>query len=237
MKKIFLLLSIAAITSCNAAPAGTPANASTADLQKKVDSLTLVVNWMAEKGFGKSVADIQTEIANANRVWDLQENESPSLGNPKAPITIVEFTEFQCPYCARIAPALDELTKKYPNQIRLVYKAFPLSFHPNAPAAAAAAFAAGKQGKFWEYRFKLAPHFQKLDSATFVQVAQEVGVPNLEQFKKDMVLNPEVQAHIDRDMELGKKVGVQGTPNFYVNGKRQDRFSVGLIEDMIKNLK
>jgi protein-disulfide isomerase len=239
MKRILILLAALACASCNAAPAG-----SNAALQQKVDSLTTqltqlktAVNWMAEKGFRTSLEGIQTEIENANRVWDLELDSSPSLGNPKAPITIVEFTEFQCPYCARIAPYLDTLTKKYPDKIRLVYKAFPLSFHPNARPAAAAAFAAGKQGKFWEYRWALSPHYQQLNDSTFIEVAKQVGIPNIEQFKKDMVMTPETQAHIERDMALGVKVGVQGTPNFYVNGKRQDSFSPDLIEKMIKDLK
>jgi protein-disulfide isomerase len=116
-----------------------------------------------------------------------------------------------------------------------VYKNFPLSFHASAPAAAAAAIAAQRQGKFWEFHWELAPNFRSLNDSTFIAVAEKVGL-NIEQFKKEMALDPEKQAIIDRDMKLGMEVGVQGTPNFYVNGKRQERFSPALVEQLLKEL-
>ena len=100
------------------------------------------------------------------------------------------------------------------------------------PAPTAASIAAQKQGKFWEFRYALAPHFKELSEETFVKVAKEVGL-NVEQFKKDMVLDSTMEATINKDFELGMKVGVQGTPNFYINGKRQDRFSPQLVEKML----
>jgi len=122
---------------------------------------------------------------------------------------------------------------KYPNDIKFVFKHFPLSFHTSSPAASAASMAAQNQGKFWEYRYALAPHFKDLSPAVFEQVAKEVGL-DMAKFKKDMVLDAAKQARIDADFQLGVKVGVQGTPNFFVNGKRQDRFSPQLIEEMLK---
>ena len=180
-----------------------------------------------------------------NKVWDIPDDDSPVFGNTKNPkLTIVEFTEFQCPYCSRIAPDIcsriapdmQELNKKYPNEIKFVYKHFPLSFHSNAKAAAASSIAAQKQGKFWEYRYALAPHSRELSDSIYIAVAKEVGL-NIEQFKKDMVLDSAMSARIDKDFQLGVKVGVQGTPNFYINGKRQDRFSTGLVEKMLKEAK
>lgn len=240
MKKlIFPLLSLfLVVVSCNATPGS-------ASLDAKVDSLSKsfaklneefeLLKWGLEKR-GVSIEQIRAEREMENKVWDLPIGNSPVIGNPNAPITIVEFTEFQCPYCSRIAPYLDTLMRKHPDKVKLVYKHFPLSFHANAPAAAAASMAAQKQGKFWEYRFALTPYFKELNDSTFVKVAKQVGL-NVEQFKKDMPLDAADQARIDEDMQLGMKVGVQGTPNFYVNGKRQDRFSPDLIEKMIKDLK
>jgi|TergutMp193P3_1026864.scaffolds.fasta_scaffold69184_2 protein-disulfide isomerase len=240
MKKIILsLFLLLSIVSCEAAK---PAPQSNEALQKKADSLATelseiksVLSYVLERGMNSSFEQVKKEIANANKEWDLKIDESPSIGNPKAKITIVEFTEFQCPYCSRIAPTLESLINKYPDKIRLVYKHFPLSFHKDAPAAAAATIAAQKQGKFWEYRWALAPHYQSLNDSTFISIAEKVGL-KMEQFKKDMVLDKDKQAIIDRDMKLGMEVGVQGTPNFYVNGKRQERFSADLIDNLVKEL-
>ena len=240
MKKIILsLFLLLSIVSCEAAK---PAPQSNEALQKKADSLATelseiksVLSYVLERGMNSSFEQVKQEIEKANKVWDLQIDASPSIGNPKAKIVIVEFTEFECPYCARIAPYLDSLTKANPDKIRLVYKYFPLSFHTNAPAAAAAAMAAQKQGKFWEFRWELAPNFRSLNDSTFTSIAQKIGL-NVEQFKKDMVLDADKQAIIDRDMKLGAEVGVQGTPNFYVNGKRQDRFSPTVVEQLLKEL-
>jgi len=239
MKKVIILpLLFLSIVSCEAMK---PAPQSPEALQKKADSLATeladvknVLGFVLERG-GSSFDQIKKEIENVNRVWDLRLEESPSIGNPKAKIVIVEFSEFQCPYCARITPYLDSLTKANPDKIRLVYKNFPLSFHNNARAAAASAMAANKQGKFWDYRWALASNFQNLSDSTFIETAKKVGL-NIEQFKKDMVLDSAKQAIIDRDMKLGSEVGVSGTPNFYVNGKRQDRFSPALIEQLLKDL-
>ena len=241
MKKIIILpLLFLSLVSCEAMK---PAPQSPEALQKKVDSLATelaetksVLGFVLERGMRSSFDQVKKEIENANKIWDLQLEGSPSIGSPKAKIVIVEFSEFQCPYCARISPYLDSVTRANPDKIRLVYKNFPLSFHDKAPAAAASAMAANKQGKFWEYRWALAPNFQNLTDSTFIETAKKVGVPNIEQFKKDMVLDADKQAIIDRDMKLGSEVGVQGTPNFYVNGKRQDRFSPQLIEQMLKDL-
>jgi protein-disulfide isomerase len=240
MKKIIVLsLLFLPIVSCEAAK---PAPQSSEALQKKADSLATelaevksVLGFVLERGMGFSFEQVKKEMENINKIWDLQIEGSPSIGSPKAKIVIVEFSEFQCPYCAKISPYLDSITRVNPNKIRLVYKNYPLNFHKDAPAAAAAAMAAQKQGKFWEYRWALAPNFQSLNDSTFIEVAKKVGL-NVEQFKKDMVLDADKQAKIDRDMKLGMEVGVQGTPNFYVNGKRQDRFSPALIEQMLKDL-
>ena len=185
----------------------------------------------------QSLEQARAEMEADNKVWDIPDEDSPVFGNTKNPkLTIVEFTEFQCPYCSRIAPTMQELNKKYPNEIKFVYKHFPLSFHSNAKAAAAASIAAQKQGKFWEFRYALAPHSRELGDSIYLAVAKEVGL-NVEQFKKDMVLDSAMNARIDKDFQLGVKVGVQGTPNFYINGKRQDRFSPDLVEKMLKEAK
>ena len=245
MKSLSLLASAALIFSLSACSSAAQSG-STKKLSNQVDSLSKelatlkadfdVLKYGLEKR-GISIDEIRIEMEQANKIWDIPDAESPVFGNTKNPkLTIVEFTEFQCPYCSNVAPVIEGLMKKYPNDIKFVYKHFPLSFHANAPAAAAASIAAQNQGKFWEFRYALAPHFRELTQETFEKVAKEVGL-NMEKFKKDMVLDSAKQKRINEEFQLGVKIGVQGTPNFYINGKRQDRFSVELVEKMLKEKK
>lgn len=241
MKSIFFAASIVlvlSLTACNAATPGSGAS------QSKVDSLATVVKTMSDEfeilkyGLekrGLSIEQLRAEKEADEKVWDIPDGQSPTFGNLKNPkLTIVEFSDFQCPYCARIAPVMQDMMKKHGDQIKFVFKFFPLSFHKDAPAAAAASMAAQKQGKFWEFRYAVAAHNNELSPETFEKIAKDVGIKNIEQFKKDMVLDAEKQARIDADFQLGVKIGVQGTPNFFVNGKRQDRFSPDMIEEMLK---
>ena len=246
MKSFSLLIPAILAFSLSACNQASAQGGNNSKLAAKLDSVSTELAKMKEEfeivkfGLEKrgiSIEDMRQEMEMANKVWDIPVDDSPIFGNTTNPkLTIVEFTEFQCPYCSRIAPVIQDLMKKYPKDIKFIYKHFPLSFHQNAPAAAAASIAAQKQGKFWEFRYALAPHFRELTEETFLKVAKEVGL-NIEQFKKDMVLDSAMQARIDKDFQLGVKVGVQGTPNFYINGKRQDRFSPQLVEEMLKEKK
>ena len=232
---------VVGLVGCNQASAGGSFNQ-----QARLDSLEKNFNQLKEDfdvivyaldKRGISLDQARAEMEADNKVWDIPDEDSPVFGNTKDPkLTIVEFTEFQCPYCSRIAPTMKELNNKYPDKIKFVYKHFPLSFHANAQAAAAASIAAHKQGKFWEFRYALAPHSRELSDSMYVAVAKEIGL-DIEKFKKDMVLDSAMEARIDKDFQLGVKVGVQGTPNFYINGKRQDRFSPDLVEKMLKEAK
>jgi protein-disulfide isomerase len=145
-------------------------------------------------------------------------------------LTIVEFSDFQCHYCANIAPILDSLVKTYPKKIRVVFKHFPLGFHKQAPAAHAAALAAGKQGKFFPYRYRLAPTYRQLNDTTYIKLAEELGL-DVEKFKKDMKLTPEVRQRINQDMRLGQRLGVRGTPTLFANGRKvKDRSFNGFVQ-------
>ena len=244
MKRITIVamaILAASLVACNQASAGGSFNQ-----QARLDSLEKNFNQLKEDfdvivyaldKRGISLDQARAEMEADNKVWDIPDGNSPIFGNTKDPkLTIVEFTEFQCPYCSRIAPVMKELNEKYPDKIKFVYKHFPLSFHNNAKAAAAASIAAQNQGKFWEFRYALAPHSRELSDSTYIAIATEIGL-DVEKFKKEMVLDSAMEARIDADFQLGVKVGVQGTPNFYINGKRQDRFSPDLVEKMLKEAK
>lgn len=244
MKSFPLALSAALVFSLSACNQASASGKSASGA--KLDSLSAEVKTMHEEfeilkyGLekrGLSIEQMKAEMEADNKVWEIPDASSPVYGNTKDPLlTIVEFSEFQCPYCARIAPAIHDLMDKHKDEIKFVFKHFPLNFHKDAPAAAAASMAAQEQGKFWEYRYALASHNRELTPETFKNVAKEVGL-DMAKFEKSMALDSAKQAKINEDFQLGVKVGVQGTPNFYINGKRQDRFSPDLVEKLLKEAK
>ncbi len=170
--------------------------------------------------------------------WEPPEDTMPKeipLGNSfyqgaQNPIlTIVEFSDFQCPYCARLAPILDSLVKSYPNKIRVVFKHFPLSFHKKADGAHAASIAAGKQGRFFDFRYKLAPLFGSLSDSTYLAVAQSIGL-DMDTFREEMKISEQSKAIVQADIQLGRNVGVRGTPTLFANGKKvKDRSFSGMV--------
>jgi protein-disulfide isomerase len=131
-------------------------------------------------------------------------------------VTIVEFSDFQCPFCSRVTPTLDRIKKEYPDDVRIVFKHLPLSIHPKAPAAHAAAEAAGRQGKFWEMHDKIFANQRNMSEEAYVGYAEELGL-DVEQFKKD-VASEEVKGKVRGDASQAAKLGVSGTPAFFVNG-------------------
>lgn len=201
-------------------------------LEVKQDSLLSLLKSMQEKNEFMAVRmGWKPPADNIPKV--LPVGKSFSRGPENAALTIVEFSDLQCPYCAQVAPILDSVSKVYPKDVRLVFKHFPLSFHPQARAAAAAAIAAGKQGKFFEFRFEAADHFRNLGDSLYIAVARKLGL-NVERFKQDMSLTPEVNQILEEDMALGRKVGVEGTPTIFVNGRlaadRSFEYYASLIE-------
>jgi protein-disulfide isomerase len=140
----------------------------------------------------------------------------PSKGPENAPITIVEFSDFQCPYCSRAMKTVDEVVAAYPNQIRLVFRHFPLEFHKEAPKAAEASLCANDQGKFWEYHDLLFANQQALQVPQLKEYAKKVG---LDTAKFNKCLDSGEKASIvSADMAEGQKLGVNGTPAFFING-------------------
>lgn len=139
-------------------------------------------------------------------------------GPDDALVTIVEFSEFQCPFCSRVGPTVQQIIDTYGADVRIVFKHNPLSFHERAPAAARAAIAAQNQGKFWEYHDILFQNQQALADADLERYAEQLGL-NLEQFRRDIAA-PETQARIDEDMALARRLAAGGTPHFFINGTR-----------------
>ena len=147
--------------------------------------------------------------------------DDPVQGKAEAPVTVVEFSDFQCPFCARATPAVKELAAAHPEKVRVVWKHLPLSFHQNAVPAALAAEAARAQGgpeKFWAMHDKLFAGQASLSQSLYEASARELGL-DLDRFKRDMA-DPKLKARVEEDAQLAQKLGVSGTPTFIVNGER-----------------
>ena len=143
---------------------------------------------------------------------------SPVRGAPQAPVTVVLFSDFQCPFCGRAEPTVKQVEDEYKDKVKVVWKNQPLPFHPNAMPAAKAAYAAFKQGKFWEMHDKLFTDQSKLSPAVYDQYAQELGL-NMDKFHADEN-SPAAEAAIKADSDEGTKLGASGTPTFFINGRK-----------------
>lgn len=143
---------------------------------------------------------------------------SPFRGSPMAPVTIYEFSDFQCPHCRLAAPTLKKIVDDSNGKVKLVFKEYPLPGHPKAREAARAAIAADKQGKFWEMHDLIFKNQDRLQTANFDDYAKEIGL-DLKRFRDD-VKSKEVDAKIDADRAEGKKAGVDSTPSIYVNDRK-----------------
>jgi protein-disulfide isomerase len=142
----------------------------------------------------------------------------PMRGSPMAQVTIVEFSDFECPHCGRSHPIINQILREHEGQVRVFFRHYPLSSHPRAMPAARAAVAAGEQGRFWEMADLLFSHQRRLEDEDLERYAAELGL-HLERFRAAM-RSPETQARIERDREEGRRLGVDATPTFFVNGRR-----------------
>lgn len=139
------------------------------------------------------------------------------LGSKDAKVVIVEYSDFQCPFCGRAEPTIEEVIKKYGKDVVLVYRHFPLSFHENARPAALASECAGEQNKFWEFHNVLYKNQQALTETDLLKYAKDL---KLDETKFTSCMKTEKYAgKIDADFAQGQKEGVQGTPAFFINGQ------------------
>jgi len=148
---------------------------------------------------------------------DVAEANSPAKGPATAPVTIIEFSDFECPFCSRVNPSIEEAIATYGDQLRVVFRQFPLNIHPRAPKAAEAALCANEQGKFWEMHDAMFADQRKLEIADLKAKASSLG---LDQAKFDACLDGgKMAAQIAADMADGQKAGVTGTPAIFINGR------------------
>jgi protein-disulfide isomerase len=158
----------------------------------------------------------------ANKILDepvkLPVAGSPVTGPADAPVTIVEFSDFQCPFCIQAVPELEALLKVYPKQVKLIFKEFPLEIHSDAYRAATAALAAQKQGKFWEMHYALFNHHQDLTLPSILRIAKSLNLDEA-RLRSDMD-SKEIHEIVLKDLQDGNNAGVEGTPTIFIDGQR-----------------
>jgi protein-disulfide isomerase len=154
------------------------------------------------------------------RIKSVSVDDSPSRGPENAPITMIEFADFECPHCGLMAPRLDKAVDEHPNDVRFVYKFMPLKGHQHAEPAARAAIAAMKQGKFWQMHHALYANQQHLEQADLDSYAKDLGL-NIDRLHADMQ-SKETTDKLDRDRKQADALEVKGTPTIYINGREYD---------------
>ena len=163
---------------------------------------------------------------------DIDTAGSPFIGKETAPVTLVVFSDFQCPFCSKVQPLLDEILKKNPDNVKIVFKHLPLQMHKQAKPAALASIAAHEQGKFWQMHDALfAVNPKKLNKETIEKAAKDIGL-DMDKFKKDLA-SPVVQGKLKKDMIDAGKAGVSGTPTLFINGRQVKGRGANVLQGMI----
>jgi protein-disulfide isomerase len=191
---------------------GTPAGKES--LGKAVEGYFMEKQQQAAKDRQRQEQDqLESQFKNPVKI-DL--GSSPVKGPAGAKITIVEFSDFECPFCKRGRDIMQQVMKMYPNDVKVVFKHLPLDFHAKAEPASRAAIAAGNQGKFWEMYNALFDNQTKIGDEFYLEQAKILGL-NIDKFKADMAAEA-TKKQIEDDKAIAKANQIQGTPAFFVNG-------------------
>jgi protein-disulfide isomerase len=198
----------------------------------KLDQLEKKIDTVIARGGAAPPRPAAQQSPDPDKVHQLSVGSSFVIGPTDAPVSIVEFSDYQCPFCARAEPLIQAALNEYPKKVNFVYKHFPLtSIHPQAMAAAQAAVAAGKQGKFEEMHKLLFENQRALGPEQLKEYAKRIGL-DLRKFEADMN-SEETQKLIREDMQLAQQVGVRGTPTIFVGGKLLQNRSVDGIKALV----
>ena len=166
----------------------------------------------------------------ADRVKAVDPSDSPSKGPASAPVTIVEWADFECPHCRHAAPLLEKLVESHPGKVRFVYKFYPLQAHVHGESAARAAVAAMKQGKFWEMHHILFEHQESMEPRDIEKYAREIGL-DFAKWKADWESEATAD-RVSRDRKQGDLLTLAGTPAVYINGREFDLAKFDMNEDL-----
>lgn len=180
--------------------------------QQSVEKLTAAIDEALNPG--------RSAIAAAHGTVSIDKldlSRAPVRGQAQAPVTIIEFSDLQCPFCAKVTPTLRDLMRQYPEQVRWVFKSFPLGFHADSPLAHAAALAAERQGKFWEMHDLIFANQRNLKRDNLLAEARSLNL-DMDRFMADLD-SADVKQQLEADKKEGEGLGVNGTPTFFINGK------------------
>lgn len=167
--------------------------------------------------------------------FEVKVGEAPYLGNKNAKVTIVEFSDFQCPFCKKGSDVMNQVKKKYGDKVKIVFKHFPLPFHINAKKAAEAAMCSFEQSndKFWKMHDRFFDDQSKLNISEIKATAKEIGL-DVKKFN-DCLDSGKYASHVEKDLEYGKQIGVKSTPTFFVNGKMVNgAHPIDVFDEIIK---
>lgn len=181
-------------------------------MEKKKEAMD---KWLAEQ---TAKNPVEVYLVKPRRPsFDVQVGNAPVTGGKDAKVTVIEFSDFQCPFCARGAEVIGELKKKYGDKIKVAFKNFPLPFHNQAEGAAIAGLCANEQGLFWKMHDEMFGHQDKLDLDSLKKTAAKLGA-KADQFAQCLD-GKKTLDQVKADMEEGKKFKVKSTPTFFVNGQ------------------
>lgn len=179
-----------------------------------------IAQFLLAQRAGELVAELREQTGAVVRLEPTRvevEAIGHSKGPDDAPVTIVEFSDFQCPYCKRVVPTLDQILEKYPDQVRVVYRHLPLErIHARAQPAAEAAACAGDQGKFWDFHHRVFENNRQLSDEDLERYAVDAGL-EMEDFRQ-CVAERKFQQAVEADSAAAQSLGLSGTPAFFVNG-------------------
>lgn len=184
------------------------------EMERKKES---VDQWIAEQ---TKKTPVEVYIPKPRRpTFPIEVGNAPFFGNKDAKVTIVEFSDFQCPFCAKGADILKEIKKKYGNKVKIAFKNFPLPFHNHAEAASVASLCANEQGVdyFWKMHDEMFMAQDSLDAEGLKKTAKKIGL-KADSFEKCLAENKYL-AQVKADMEDGRKIKVKSTPTFFINGQ------------------
>lgn len=200
------------------------------NVDKVYDRLQLVEG--SDILFLSSRKDKSIQVIQLDFVQKIDTLGSPFKGIENAPVVIAVFSEFQWPYCSRLTSLLDQVIENYPEQVKIVYKNFPIRSHKHSEPAAKAALAAERQGKFWPFHDLLYAHYKDLRDKKMREIANQLKL-DMVQFEKDRK-DPAIAGKVRADMRDGNKAGVRGVPTVFINGRRLRKRSLEGFSEMIE---
>lgn len=181
----------------------------------------------------EDVDDSMASLIKEDRLRVPYKPTDPIKGASQPLVTIVEFSDFQCPFCGRFAQTLDEVARAYPDDVRLVFLQFPLPMHPNATLGAQAAVASREQGWFWEMHDLLFKYRTKMQRGDLIGHAKDIGM-DVAAFEAALE-SEETKAKVDFDKAIGARLGVRGTPHFFINGRsRSGALDAAALQELIE---